>query len=554
MARLGTTRLRHGADVTFVSFGPDGQTLVTAAQDNTIRLWDLTSGKEIRRFGRHKPGVLKGAGNLQLEEALGLMAQRNDGLSVALTRDGKTLAVASGNLVQLTNVATGQELREIQGPSSGLAGLLFSPDGRTLAGRATNGAVFVWATDTGKELHQLKPAKRPASNEIVLTIGGAADGPGMAFTANGKILAAASTDYEKQKAIHSVKFWDMASGKEIRKLKAPDRVSAVAIAQGGKILAYGAGDNVYLSDAEEGKEIHRLKVADGGIVALALSPDEKTLVVRGKNQRMRVWDTNSGKELQQLSAAEPAERVGGLAGGLMFLNSGFAAPEARVLAISTDGKKVAAASGHSVRVWAVATGKEVALLAGHRRPPSAITVSSDGASVVSWGPDRLIYRWETTGKPPTTFPAPPRTTLAALAADGRMIALANADNTIRLHDTATGEELRQIKEHAKGTAALAFAPHGKVLAWRGADNVVRLYDVAKGTELREFALRPGSNPGRRDGVIVIGGPVEVHTRHGSGPGILCRWQAAGSSGPWQRDTQHCRCLLRRDHGQGNSPA
>src|SRR5262249_8895956 len=55
LARLGPTRLRHGADITFVAFGPEGKSLITAGQDNTIRLWDLTSRKEIRRFTRSKP-------------------------------------------------------------------------------------------------------------------------------------------------------------------------------------------------------------------------------------------------------------------------------------------------------------------------------------------------------------------------------------------------------------------------------------------------------------------------------------------------------------------
>ena len=55
LARLGTTRLRHGGDVIFVAFGPDGKTLITAAQDDTIRLWDLTACKEIRRFTLPKP-------------------------------------------------------------------------------------------------------------------------------------------------------------------------------------------------------------------------------------------------------------------------------------------------------------------------------------------------------------------------------------------------------------------------------------------------------------------------------------------------------------------
>src|SRR5438105_436168 len=54
LARLGTTRWRHGANVTFVAFGSDGNTLITAGQDDTIRLWDMATGKEIRRFARPK--------------------------------------------------------------------------------------------------------------------------------------------------------------------------------------------------------------------------------------------------------------------------------------------------------------------------------------------------------------------------------------------------------------------------------------------------------------------------------------------------------------------
>src|SRR5690349_4882425 len=52
LARLGTARLRHEADLTFLGFGPGGTTLLTAGRDSTIRLWDLATGKEIRRFAR----------------------------------------------------------------------------------------------------------------------------------------------------------------------------------------------------------------------------------------------------------------------------------------------------------------------------------------------------------------------------------------------------------------------------------------------------------------------------------------------------------------------
>src|SRR5262249_32763791 len=67
LARLGTTRLRHGAEVTFVAFGADGKTLVTASPDSTIRLWDLTKRTEIRRFTRPRPVATRPGGEQQAQ-------------------------------------------------------------------------------------------------------------------------------------------------------------------------------------------------------------------------------------------------------------------------------------------------------------------------------------------------------------------------------------------------------------------------------------------------------------------------------------------------------
>src|SRR5262249_18760333 len=51
LARLGTVRLRHSAHVSSVAFSPDGKTLASGEYDHAIRLWDVATGKEIRRFG-----------------------------------------------------------------------------------------------------------------------------------------------------------------------------------------------------------------------------------------------------------------------------------------------------------------------------------------------------------------------------------------------------------------------------------------------------------------------------------------------------------------------
>src|SRR5262249_19226419 len=64
LARRGTPRSRHGGAVIYVAFTPDGKALLTAGQDNTVRLWELKTGKEIRRFGKERPEDAAAGGGL----------------------------------------------------------------------------------------------------------------------------------------------------------------------------------------------------------------------------------------------------------------------------------------------------------------------------------------------------------------------------------------------------------------------------------------------------------------------------------------------------------
>jgi WD40 repeat protein len=526
LARLGTTRLRHGADITFLGFGPDGTTLLTASRDNTLRLWDLATGKEIRRFAPPKrvaPKGGKGAKEVKLKAEAALQMMMGGGnaagrVTVALAPDGKTLAVAADNALQLWEVATGKEIRTIQGPQGGLVGLLFSPDGRTLAGRAPGGSLFLWAADTGQTIRQIKPAPRKAGNVFVLNLGGRGpDAPNMAFTPDSKMLAASATDEKEEgPAVRLVKFWDVATGKEVRKIEAPRGVSGVALAPSGKLLAHGGGGVIRLCEVATGKEVRQLKAPGRGILTLAFSPDGKWIAARARDGQVHLWDTETGKEVRQLGTPEAPPPPPQLAGAVAFVGGNFgSAPEVRVLAISPDGKRIASAAGNTVRIWETATGKELPLLGGHRQPPSALVLSPDGKTVLSWGGDQVVRRWDAaTGRQLGEFPGPARTTRAAFAPDGRTAAFASADKTIRIHETATGKELRRLSGIPGNVTALGFAPGGKVLAARHGDNTIRLYDVVKGVELLQITLRPGGKqaPGN---VIVLGGP-RGRTR---GPGL-----------------------------------
>jgi WD40 repeat protein len=97
---------------------PDGQTLasgsgdILGSGDNTVRLWDVATGRELRQLTGHTEGVR----------------------SVAISPDGQTLASGSGDkTVRLWDVATGRELRQLTGHTDYVISVAISPDGQTLA-------------------------------------------------------------------------------------------------------------------------------------------------------------------------------------------------------------------------------------------------------------------------------------------------------------------------------------------------------------------------------------------------------------------------------------
>src|SRR5207253_5700294 len=136
-------------------------------------------------------------------------------------------------------------------------------------------------------------------------------------------------EFKEQAITSAVKFWDVATGKEIQQIKGPAGigVSAVAFAPGGKVLAYAAANVLYLCKPDTGKELRQIKIPDG-VQTLVFSPDGNTLAVRGRSQQVRLWETETGKELCQLGDAEPAQPRG----VVLAARIGFPTPEIRNLA------------------------------------------------------------------------------------------------------------------------------------------------------------------------------------------------------------------------------
>jgi RNA polymerase sigma factor (sigma-70 family) len=546
VARLGTGRLRHGDGVFFAAYTPDGKALLTASKDQTIRLWDLATGKELRRFERGEakgdaledllgPGLGKPVGGLpKMGMAAGLLNEAGRRYHVALSPDGKVVAATQGRTVTLWDADTGKRLHELAAVQPGISSLAFAADSKSLLTAGSDQSALVWDVATGKNTRQL--GRKPGAGVIAFA-------PGLATTVSPdwKYLAWQHIDIAGQG--FSLKVLNLDTGKELPEIKAPTggAQSLTCSPEGKALLWAGPTGEVVLWDVGAGKERLRLPAArpDGAVTALAFSPDGKAFAVSRGERIVEVWDAATGKQLARAGEAAP-----GMARGVVVVVAGIDRGPGSALAFSPDGRTVVASLGSTtVRRFDAASGKEVAGPGGgHQAAVSLLGVCGDGEAVITYGRGDPARCWDlTTGREVRQLALPPGAACAAFSADGRRVAAA-VGNSVAVYDAA-GQELRKFDAGSSGIAALAFSPDGKALAVRSAlAPEVHVWDATAGKELA--ALAQGAVATRGDGVTVAEASgvltdelaFSADGRRVIGAGakrqLVC-WDAAGGEALWE---------------------
>jgi WD40 repeat protein len=389
-----------------VAISPDNR-LLASAPGGKIFLWDLKSGRRLRiidtgprretislgfldketlvtagsRYQVEKvrdKQVTRYVGETQIWNARTgtlvreLKAEGNDGPgNMALSPDGKVIAISHRSRLRLWSLADGKPIREITGFTNKRGddsqGLAFSPDGKRLAGKIGDISVRCWEVATGRPTleysdahthwmcttafttdgHQvvtgsfdgtvrLWDARKaqlirshvvvtgedwPRELQTVLLVSTSPDGKIVGAATEANSARALSADVPGTKCL--VKFWDEASGKELSAFSFSDRVTALAFSGDAKIVAaatwampdpfFGRKARgmvdfaIHLCNPRTGRVEKKLLGHKGAIHALVFPPRQKKLISIAEDGTVRFWDLDTGKQEAQISF--PARRI-----------------------------------------------------------------------------------------------------------------------------------------------------------------------------------------------------------------------------------------------------
>jgi WD40 repeat protein len=292
----------HTAPVLSVAFTPSGDRIVSASEDGSVRVWDVTSGKEKQCFEGHR-GVVSS------------LAVDPRGVWAISCDAGRGPSHIADWSVCMWEIATGKELHRFSAHGPAMMSVAINRDGRQALFANYDGMVWLYDVEKWRELRRFNT--HPVHCNV-------------RFAPNGKQMIAAA--YQGAHRSY-MSLWNVDTGREEGFFNGNAGVARAIFTPDGKHVVSGEMDSlIRIWDAASAAELGRLRGHTGSVAGLAISPDGRRLVSGGYDRTVRLWDLEERRELRTFDT--------GHASGVQSVD------------ISPDGRFVVSGSFDStVRLW-----------------------------------------------------------------------------------------------------------------------------------------------------------------------------------------------------------
>ncbi|KAF1965715.1 HET-R [Bimuria novae-zelandiae CBS 107.79] len=412
----------HRHEVNSVAFSPDSTRLASGSRDNTVKIWDASSGACLSTLKGHSSHIS----------------------SVAFSPDSTQLTSGSEDkTVKIWDASSGACLSTLEGHSSHISSVAFSPDSTRLASGSCDNTVKIWDASSGACLSTLKGHSHWVNS--------------VAFSPDSTRLASGSCD-------NTVKIWDASSGACLLTLEGhSNHINSVAFSPDSTRLASGSKDKtVKIWDASSGACLSTLKGHSHWVSSVAFSPDSTRLASGSCDNTIKIWDPSSSACLSTLE------------GHSHWVNSVAFSPDSTRL--------VSGSSNNTVKIWDASSGAYLSTLEGHSSHISSVAFSPDSTRLASGSCDNTVKIWDaSSGACLSTLKGHSHwVSSVAFSPDSTRLASVSCNKIIKIWDASSGACLSTLKGHRSYINSVAFSPDSTRLVSVSEDNTVKSWDASSG--------------------------------------------------------------------------
>jgi len=488
----------HSYSVNRAIITSDGQAVISASADGTVRIWDLRTGRTLRIIEGH------------LAPINDVVISRNQAIAITASADAT---------IGIWEFSTGTCLRRIKGHESFVNTVDISSDGEILASASADQTVKLWCVSTGKLMRTLSGHLNYVQyamfvNKLDLVVSSDADSVRLWNFKTGKLIHRIKFDMDSigciaqtldenlllianQRLLH---LWQVQPIEHIKSFDTcRDPIHAVTFTPDGKHILTASSDNsVYNWRLKDWSLVRSFRAHSNTILDIAVTPDNTVGVTASADKTLKSWDLTAN-HIKESPRGQHRDSI---------------------TKVATFGDQAISASWDcTLKMWNLGTGRVVRTLDQHIDRVTGVCLLDNPRFAVSCSADETLIIWDLkTGKAKNTFYGHKDYVRSVIVLKRqKQIISASGDQTLRVWDITSGNTIAVLRCHTDAVLDVAATPDERTVISASMDSTLKAWNLETGDLVKTMA----GHQGRVSDVVIT--PDGRYAVSGSNDGTLRVW-------------------------------